>query len=300
MAQLWSDILQEGSFGGVKFDFVSVRDEHSNDTDQQRLPGRPGTKVVPRTRNGNRYEVLAIFIDDDYPEKMNNLIAQLDDGGVVKKLVHPIFGEVNASCERFSVSHDAEDGCDSGTITITFIEDNDANLGPTTTLLTTPAMANAVRTQAEVTLAALAAFGDATTVQIAAVRTAVALAISIADQFDAIKADVSSIAIEATANAGLTKIDAAIVLVADYETTEQYDLGAALQALASELRELTETLLEARPTLTEHVVVADTNLLALVFAVYGSSDRVEEVMALNSIPDPSLIPVGFRLKFYAG
>ncbi len=300
MGQEWSEILQEGSFGGVKFDFVSVRDDYSNDTDQQKFPGAKGTKIIARGRNSARHEILAVIIEDDYPDKMYDLINQLDDGGQVKAFVHPIFGETRAACERFTVNHDAEDARDSCTISITLVEDLIEDLDLVSRTNTTPAQANAVRSLADDTTAELDTFQeslDTPDVDIGlAVADAVSASVAIADTLEATFEDLSTLAIQTTANGGLTKCDEAIALLDDYTSTEQYDLAAALREMASALRDMAQALIEARPPLSVLAIAADTNLLALAHAL---GDDPEELLALNSFPDPSLIPAGFKIMRYA-
>ncbi len=300
MGQEWDEILQEGSFDGVKFDFVSVKDTFANDIDAQKFPGKKGTKRVGRGRNGAQYDILAVIIEDDYPDKMFSLVNALDNGGEVKKFVHPIFGEMDAVCERFTVNHDAEDARDSCTISISLAEELIEDLDLVSRTNTTPARANAVRSLAEDVLAALSTFEAALEIQNSeiglAVMGAVNAANGIADSLEATFEDLSTLAIQTTANGGLAACDEAVVLLADFATTEQYDLCAAVQAMASALRDMAEALIETRPPLSEHAIVADTNLLQLA---HDLGDDAEELLALNSFPDPSLIPAGFKIMRYA-
>lgn len=300
MSATWDEKLQEGSFGGVRFDFVSAKDEHANDLDEQNFPGRPGTRVVARGRRGKVIDVLAVFIEDDYPEQMESLIEQLDDGGVVKKLVHPVFGELNAACKRFVVTHDVEDARDSATVQITFVEDNDAEQSPTAVKGTTPARANEVRSLADEVLTALTTFQNSLDVQNSEIGLAVTgaanAASSIADSLEADFDTLSTLEIQATTNGGLAKCDAALVLLDDYETTEQYDLAAVVLEMSHALRDLAQDLIDQRPPLSIYTVVADTNLLALAHDLGADA---EELLTLNSFPDPSLIPAGFKVKAYA-
>ena len=300
MGQLWDDMLYEGSFGGVKFDFVNAKDDHTNDLDEQKLPNKPGTHVLPRGRVGTTFDIMAIFIEDDYPEKMYELVAKLDDGGVVKKFVHPVFGEFNAACKRFTVQHDSDDAADSGSITATFIEDNNAEAGPVAVKNTTPARANAVRSFGDQVLVALSTFQATLDVENSeiglAVTGAVNAAESIADSLEADFDELSVLEVQATTNGGLAACDEAVALLADYESTEQYDLAELLNAMSGALRDLAQEIIDQKPPLSIFEVPADTNLLAL--AHYLEADP-EELLTLNSFPDPSLIPAGFKVNAYA-
>jgi prophage DNA circulation protein len=300
MSATWEDLLQEGSYDGVRFDFVSTKDAGSNDLDKQKFPGRAGQRVVGRGEAGSSIDVTAIFIEEDYPDTMNALLAKLRNGGAVKKLVHPVFGELNASVDNWTVNHDADDALDSATISIKFEVSNEDEDAPRVVANTTPARANEVRSLGDSVLVALSAFEDALAVQnqpvAAAVIGAVNTASSIADGLEATFQDLSVLDIQAQTNGGLASCDAAIVLVADCDTTEQYELSAALSQMAAALRSLAQDLIEQRPPLSIVEVPADTNLLSLAHAIDADPD---ELMALNSFPDPSLIPAGFQVNAYA-
>lgn len=291
----WDDILQVGKYGGVTFDFVSTRDEHSNDLDVQKFPNKPGQRIQARARNGVRIDVMAIFIEDDYPATMNKLIKQLDDGGVPKELVHPVFGTLQAACSRFTVNHDIEDAADSATVQISFEEHTDDN-GLTQATDTTPARANAVRSAAADVLVALSAFSAASESLQSEITSAMSSVSAIADTLESTGESLSVLQIQASVNGVLALVESPIEQVKDYDSTEKYELAAALLVSASTLSDFANDLIQARPPLSVFAVAADTNLLALAFDLGQDPD---ELLALNSIPDPSLIPAGFKLSAYA-
>jgi prophage DNA circulation protein len=299
----WEDILQVGSFGGVTFDFVRATLEGGNTLDQQMFPNRAGTFVKGRARNGRRFQIMGIFIEDDYPDTMNQLIAKLENGGTPLEFVDPVFGSFQAACDHFIVNHDVEDAADSATIEVTFIEHTDGNVGTVGVKNTTPARANAVRSSVTEVLSALLAFQEAIEVQnntyVLQVEAAMNAATSIADSFEATADDLSALDIQKQGNATLATIEEAVVTGSDYDSTEAYDLGAAVLAMAASVAGLTQDLIDAKPPLQVYIIPADTNLLAFAHDLYGDSSRADEILALNSIPDPSLIPAGFRMSAYA-
>lgn len=298
----WADILQEGKFDGVRFDFVSARDEGGNTLDKQEFPNKAGTFVQGRARVGRRFSVLAIFIEDDYPATMNALLEKLENGGTPKEFVHPVRGAFMAACEHFTLSHDVEDAADSATIQIEFVEHTDGAQGPKAVTNTTPARANAVRSAINDVLVALSAFEEATEVQnnpyILQVTAAQNAASGIADSLEADGDNLSALDIQKQANATLATIDIAVAAGADYDTAESYDLGAAVLAMSAAVSVMSQELIEAKPPLQVFTVRADTNLLAFVHDLYGASDRADEVLALNAIADPSLILAGTKLQAY--
>lgn len=298
----WADILQEGKFDGVRFDFVSTRDEGSNELDVQRLPGKPGQKVAARARNGRRWEILGIFIEDDYPDTMDQLIAKLDNGGEPKEFVHPVFGVFKASCESWHVLHDVDDAADSATVQITLVEHTEDTASPSAIRSTTPARANAVRSAAADVLSALSAFVAATEVQnntyVLEVTAAVNAANGVADELEASGDEMSALEVQSSTNSTLSTVAIAVDAGADYDSTEAYDLGAAVQAMAAAISDMANELIEAKPPLQTFTVAADTNLLTFVHGLYGNSERVDEVLQLNSVADPSLLAAGTKVMAY--
>jgi prophage DNA circulation protein len=306
MAATWSDILQDGGYDGVKFEFVRSTLEGGNDIDQQTFPNRAGQKIKGRGRKGRRFRILAIFVEDDYPDTMNALLAKLENGGVPKEFVDPIFGSMQASVENFTVTHDADDASDAATIDISLVEDTNGEQGLKAITNTTPARANAVRAGVTNVFAALSALQAATEVQndphvlevVGLVNAATSATSTMADSLEATGDQLSAPAVQQQANAALASIDLAVSSNADYDSIESYDLGAALLAMSAAASGLAQDLIEAKPPLQIFVVRADTNLLALAFDLYGDSSRAEELLALNSLPDPAFIPVGWKVQAY--
>lgn len=141
----WKDFLLQGRFKGVPFTFIATREEHSRDVDRRRYPGRDGAELEDRGRNELSITVRSVFIDDDYPDVMNELLAVIDAGGV-GELVHPVYGTIQALAERATVVHDADDAIDCASIEITFTEDtSQSGIGPFQATDTLAALAGAVR-----------------------------------------------------------------------------------------------------------------------------------------------------------
>lgn len=302
MPAVWSDMLQEGKFDGVRFDFVRSTVEGGNTIDEQELPNVNGQQNQGRGTNGRKFSILGIFIEEDYPDTMDALIAKLENGGAPKEFVDPVFGSFQASCKRWTVTHDADDASDSATIQLDFAVHASGVQGPRAVTNTTPARANALRSSVTEVLVALSAFQAATEVQnneyVLQVQGAATAASSIADKLEQTGDQLSAPDVQQQANATLAIIELAVESGSDYDSTEAYDLGAAVLAMSSGVSGLAQDLIDAKPPLGIQVVRADTNLLALAFDLYGDSSRADELLALNSIPDPAFIPVGFKVLAY--
>jgi len=173
-----------------------------------------------------------------------------------------------------------------------------------------PARANQVRTLGTEILEALSELQATLEIQNSEIGLAVIGAVnaanSVAESLEATGDDLSSIAVQATTSGAVAKVDEAITLVADYSSSEEYELSRLLCDLAGALSAMAGSLIEKRPPLQKFSVVAETNLRAWVFDKYcklGLSveeleDRVNEVLSLNSFPDPMTIPAGFSVIAY--
>ena len=301
MAATWEDILQVGSFDGVTFDFVNLQDEGGNTLDEQEFPNRAGRRVQGRGTNGRVWNIRTVFVEDDYPDTMNALIAKLENGGEPKKFVHPVDGSFQASCRTWRRVHDADDAVDSAVMDIVFVEHTETLLGPRAVTSSTPARANATRSSVLEVFAALSAFQAATEIQndphvlevTGLVNAATSSVTSVVDSLESTADQLGVPDIQGQTNASLTTVDAAVASNADYDSPESFDLGAALLAMAAALSAMAADLIEARPPLQNFPVLADTDILRFTHDLYGDSSRADEVLALNSIPDPMFIPAGF-------
>jgi prophage DNA circulation protein len=304
----WDTLLQQGSWKGIAFEFVSVADKHSRDLDRQRFPLRPGANIEDRTRNELEITVRAVFEGDDYPETMNKLIAAIDEGGV-GELVHPVFGTIQAACTPAEVRHDAEDGCDFATVEMTFVEHTEsAFVFQDTSLASSANMVRTAEAAVDTAIAqlldpdALAAMPDEDAARAACTLAAEAnvAAETVATDIETNVDDLSASDITAAVNGVLLAIDTAQTQIANYTTPEAYGLGRALIGLSSAVSEMATLAIEMKPPLIQAPPTTEPmSLLEWVHRRYGDSSRAEEVLRLNSIADTFSIPAQARLWCYA-
>ena len=319
MALKWEEFLQDGSYKGVTFDFVSAREQGGNELDVQVFPGRNGARVQKRRRKELRIDVMAVFVEDNYPENMLDLLNKLSDG-TPGELIHPVFGSIQASAESFTSIHDAEDP-DSGMIQITFVEDTPDAEKVFTQKNTVAGKASETRANADQVNTNAAAYVEQVVSEIEeAVSLAVALgsvayaeAVNTAELCTSAAAEASiaadtleqdgdamtSASIQSLVNSTLAGIDAAVLALGDYTTEQASDLETSLLAMAASLDELALALLSLKPPLITVMVEATIPLLAYAHAVYGDSSRAEELLLLNDLDDPLVIPVGTLMRQYA-
>lgn len=318
----WSDFIQTGSYAGIAFDFVSTQDEHSRVFDRQQIPNRDGVFLEDRAADGRTTDVLAIFVEDDYPDVMNQLIAAIDAGGV-REFVHPIWGKTKALITRASAAHNADESIDSATMQLHVEEHTESAQGPRATRTSIAAKAGALRDGVLAVFNAITIFAAAvdaleaagTTLsgaQQAVVDQAIAdgtaaanLSADAANAFEQSADTMSADEVQAQTNGALTKCDAVSQGLSSFTTAaaplpEQYDFAQAVVELAAQVSDLARTAAAGKPALTTYTVEADTTLLAWCHAKYGDSSRAGEVLALNSwISDPLLLPRGSEVTAYA-
>jgi prophage DNA circulation protein len=305
----WADIIQYASFRNRSFEFLSSRDDFGNEHDAQELYARNGARHQFRNAAPRRISCTVPIIEEDYPDKMFDLLEALPGGPA--ELIHPIFGAMQAVALTWTVTHDPEDGVDCATIQIEFQEDiGDKTV--TRTQSTVAARTGLVRYQAELARDAAANYrGWVEALEMAgliasivasgpdAVDLAINDAIACAELLEEMREDYSVLEIQTRINATLGKIQSVIDRAADFESVEQYELSVNLTGIANALERLGDELANQKPPLVTFKVENDTPLVQWVFDTYGDPERIDEVMALNTISDPLRIAAGAELKGYA-
>lgn len=307
MGRRWEEFLQPGSLGGVEFDFISTKDKGGRDLDRQEFPGRKGRALDDRSAKGEEHSIVAIFIEDDYPDVMNDLLAVLRKGGILE-FVHPVFGSSKVGVEDWEVGHDIEDAADAAGITIALVEHTDA---PSVETSSVPARANAVRSTSDAARASASAIldpgYDAPAEIIPAVSGVDAVCSQASAAADAIEAGSLSLSvaeIQSSVNSVRSQIAAVEDVIADYNSIETSDLGRDLSALAQSISDLGDLVIAARPPIIEERVEADIPLLTWVQMKYPTltseqlEERVAEVTTMNDIADPLSVPLGASLRRY--
>lgn len=311
MAATWDEFLQPASYGGFEFEMVTVRTEGGRDLDKRAYPGVDGVEVVDTSRAGFTLQVRAAFLGDAYPERYQQFLQLLAAGGV-RELVHPVHGRMQAAAERWTDAIDPEDAIDAGMVDVTFVEHTADALGPFQGS-DDAALANAVRSacddadvaaaKLEDYLTALAADGSPVpTKLVQAQDTTPAATAALASASQALEADggsMSEAAIAASVTGALSHAQAVITLVADYTTAEAEELGRALALGCARLQRLGTAVLAARPPLVETVIEVAIPLLLWCHLRYGDSSRAADLLRLNPLVDPVMLPAGQRLVVYA-
>ena len=156
----WSTFIQNASYKGIVFDCVTTQDEYARVVDRQSIPYRDGVQLDDRAREGYVGDLLAIFVEDDYPDLMFKLVDAINAGGI-QEFVHPIHGKMKALVTRAQLSHDANDSNDSATMALHVEEHTEVSKGPQPVRTTISARASAVRDKVLSVLNAITLIGTA-------------------------------------------------------------------------------------------------------------------------------------------
>ena len=104
----WSEGMLPASFRKVTFDVISTRDTGSRDVAVHEYPYVDGGDVEDLGRKPRNLRMTAIFWGDTYEQKLQALIAALDEYGG-DELIHPVFGSMpNMQCIEYGAFHEAD------------------------------------------------------------------------------------------------------------------------------------------------------------------------------------------------
>jgi prophage DNA circulation protein len=280
----WSTELYTASFRGVTFECRTADDAVERALSVAEYPYRDGGAVEDLGRKPRRISLSVPIIGEGYLFELADLIAALDESGS-GELVHPVFGPVTASCQSYNIRHGAA-AVDSADLDIAFIEDSVDT--PGIRIRQTPgSLGDKSLSFANIVAALLNAQQRAAYLN--QVRRALAVLRDPAGQIPALREaqralqDVQGITDE---------------LVTTYRTLQdplnQPIIRGLRDTYAAFARLFQEVSANAPPYVTVTVAKA-ISARVLSYNLYGSTARAGEIVQLNNLRDPSLIPAGTTL-----
>jgi prophage DNA circulation protein len=122
---LWESILFEATFGGVRIDVQSTRDQLDRAVVEPELVHVDGAELQDKGGKARRTEARIIFFPvgpgDDPMERLHRFIALKDAGP--QDFVHPIFGTLRVRVPNCTASATADER-DAVVLDVTFVEDS--------------------------------------------------------------------------------------------------------------------------------------------------------------------------------
>lgn len=298
MSDVWSSALYQASFGGVEFDCLATSDAIARAIARHTYPRRDGGDLQdmgaePRsTRCRIEFWERAPLEGESTGNHLERFAAFYDvcHYGQAFEFVHPITGSYRAMVESFDFDASGDER-DAIMVEVTFVEDSTqpARFDPGS-LQSVDSGSAAVRVNADLVNVELEDAGITSSV-----------ADETADSVDAWEGGPGISAREvslrlATIN---SQIDA---LIEEYELATditRFPLYRRLQALNYSARRAASLFKQAQPQVIQITVAAPRPLRVLAAETYGAADaeaRHADLMRMNDIDDPSLLPAGTVLR----
>lgn len=300
---IWADFLHQASYAGIEFDCLMTRDSFRRAIVAREFPRTDGGLLQDMGGAPRRTEMRACFFEraavegEDFEiSGLNHLqryaafLAACRQGGT-HDLVHPITGTHRAQVESFDAEAVGEED-DQIYVDVVFLEDGTApavfQVG--TGLLPFDAGTAAVQVEAEQLTALLAASGMESDVP----ADASALATSWASSPELTVREVNLQLATAAA-----QIDAATETLELATNVANFPIYRSMQRVLWRLRQAAASFRQSQPQLITITLQADLPLRVVAAENYGAREadqRYGEMMRLNDIDDPSLVPAGTRIR----
>lgn len=274
----WEEELFDASFDGIAIHLLDIDDDLSRTTIRHEYPNTDGAHVVDTGAAPRTCDCSVVFMDDEQGtsiEHAKRLLAAFD--GEAKLFVHPIHGSWMAKPEGVHLRANASER-DYMTMQVTFVEDG-VDVTREDLAASPSARASVDDAAAELTRRAPTTTGED--------------AIAAADSWESptvsaqqINRDLSHLANQIQQETDRLELAAD---VANYPTIRAYQL------LHNNLRNLAAAVIASRPKLTSYTVPVSGPVLAVAQQLYGGRaaiERADELLELNSLPDPAWIPEG--------
>jgi prophage DNA circulation protein len=287
------------SFKGIELHryLISFTDSRGPRIVTHEFPKRDIGRQEVMGRRPHRTEWQLTFTGPNWITTLKQLVSSIDQdpSGL---LVHPIYGQMPVVCQGFDrASVNLPEATDTITVPLVFVEDDE-------TIGSVESVAPSVGEQQQNVTSAVSDFQTAAAPYTTANSTVAALSQS---------ATAYALAAAASAQGAVdsslgTKLDSVALatqsVIAAIQldplgagTAAIYDALAAAEVVYAACQDLADAVLAARPPVIEFVVPGTTSIAVIAADRYGRDaiGRIDEILALNLVPDPTAIAAGTRL-----
>lgn len=282
----WDTQLETASFRGVEFACQVIDDDLGRRLAEHSYPYRSGSDFEDLGRKARSTRLRVVFLGEDYLGDLGAFL-QAADAGRTGLFQHPLMGSWQAKCRTYPVHH--EHGArDMATLEVEFVED-----GTNTAL---PDLFSVSQGQADVeeaAVASLAANQSLLDKAIAGVEDAVASARAFAAEATAAVQNAVD-----RVNQIRAKVNSLIQAMRDLTDIQRWPLTRALRRLVHSAAKLAKAVESLAPPLVFHTVGASSSVSMIAHALYGDASRAQQLLSLNRIANPYLVPAGTRLRVY--
>jgi len=282
----WTDQIQVVTWGGIEIDVISVDDDLSRRVVEYSYPYKDGAELEDLGREPRRTNVVAVFFGSDYLERLVELITLIDQGKT-QAFQHPVLGRWQAKCSRSTVKHSHERR-DYADLDLELIEDGVNTSIPQ--IESVGAVQDEMETRIDDLQDATDNLIEDTDATQAFIDDAGTYVTDVEDQ-EGDRSDRLE-QLKRFQKDAIAELDA----IADNIKT-----NAALQAIRSVMGSATrlkERIERLAPRLTEKELSIHTPLVSIAATLYGDPDRTDELLRINQIRNPLLVPPGTKLKVF--
>jgi len=284
----WDDNLQPASWNGIDFEVVSVSDSVDRQIVAHRYPFRDGADLEDTGREPRPTTVNAVFFGDGYLARLTKL-RQEADKGKTGPFVHPLFGVWQCKVQRVSVDHE-HSRRDLAAVVIQLLEDGTNSRIPDVASITAAETElNNTVAKAETTASNLPSPAPA---EVAAATTD---ANTFIDDLQETSRD-PSIRLDQL-NAACAGAITALEESEDLTDVESWQLTQDIYEMQYYARQAKEAFEMNAPTILPFQIDSSMPMVAVAHRLYKDADRVDDLLRLNQIRNPFIVPSG-KLKVH--
>lgn len=281
----WRD-LERASFDGIEFDVAEVTDSLGRRLARHNFPWRDGADLDDMGAKEREVSLRAIFFGNDYLINLD-LITRAHFSGETAVFVHPVFGEFDAKIESMSITHSV-DASNYAEVDIAIVQD-----GIDVFLPELQESKEALKDEIE-TLAGEIGI-EATLLELSKSTSFVD---DIGNFIDGITDFVGDI--DRQINSLRDRAKTAIAEAREkYGINDIQTLLEKVNAATYAVQKLGNRLIKENPIALIEDVAITMPLVAVAHKIHGNFERFTELLDLNTIRNPFLVPKGTKLRTYA-
>lgn len=283
----WDQYLEPMKWGDIEIHVESSSDDYSRRIVQYNYPYKDGAELEDLGREPRPSSFRAIFFGNDYLPLLVDFLKEVDKGET-RTLQHPLFGQWEARCVRAVVDHE-HSRRNSAAVDLEFLED-----GVNTEIPDVFSVGTAQEALSE-DITGLETANELLTEEISTVPTLITDAEAFIQDVDDQVTDLTA-RFEKISKAGK---EAVAELEAKIDDAVNSDTVRAVRRVVDSASRLKERVERLAPSVAEMEIDNHTPMVAVAMRLYGDPARADDLIRLNKIRDPFLVPPGTRLRVYS-
>lgn len=282
----WTEQLEQASFRNVKFNIISCDDSLQRRIVEHEYPYRNGAELEDLGRKARPGKYVVVFFGEESLAELN-VFMKVCDAGKTGKFVHPTLGAWQAKVINVELRQ-ASSARDQIEVNLEIRED-----GVNTTLPDLFSI-NAAKAVLDKAVDNLSTAKDNLDVDIGSIDTLISDANDFSSNVDTIIDD---------PNERLNQIhDRTKTAIRDINTsiddTSSWPVLTACRRCFATAQDIKEKLESLAPRKVSYDTVVEVPLAVLANTLYSDSERADDLLRMNKIKNPFLVPAATTLKVY--